>query len=80
MIVENKKFDFGNAKGSSSGRSLARVNFINILHATFLLIFWRQKITKPNITREKLLNSLLYEKRARIMSMKLTPENILHQF
>jgi hypothetical protein len=45
MIVENKKIDFGNAKGSSSGRSLAGVNFINILRATFLLIFWRQKIT-----------------------------------
>jgi len=31
------------------------------------------KITKPNVIREKLLNSLLYEKRARKMLMKSTP-------
>jgi len=30
------------------------------------------KITKPNITREKLLNLLLYKKHARKMLMKLT--------
>ncbi len=32
---------------------------------TFLPIFWRQKIAKPSIIREKLLNLLLYEKRAK---------------
>jgi hypothetical protein len=49
------------------------VNFINIFKH-FLLIFWRQKITKPNITsREKLLNLLSYKKGARKMLMKLTP-------
>jgi hypothetical protein len=28
----------------------------------FLPIFWRQKIAKPNVIREKLLNLLLYKK------------------
>jgi len=50
------------------------VNFINILHATFLPIFWRQKIAKPNVIREKLLNSLSYKKLVSKMLMKLTPE------
>jgi len=36
------------------------VNFFNIFCAHFTPIFWSQKITKPNITREKLLNSLSY--------------------
>jgi len=49
------------------------VNFINILGTTFLPIFWSQKIAKPNIIREKLLNSLLYKKRVRKMLLKLTP-------
>jgi len=30
------------------------------------------KITKPNVTREKLLNSLLYEKCARKTKVKVT--------
>jgi len=30
------------------------VDFINILHETFSPIFWRQKIAKPNVIREKL--------------------------
>jgi len=54
--------------------SLAGVNFINILSTTFSPIFWRQKIAKPNIIREKLLNSPSYEKRASKMLMKFTPE------
>jgi len=49
------------------------VNFINILRTTFLPIFWRQKITKPNVTRKKLLNLLLYKNLSSKMLMKLTP-------
>jgi hypothetical protein len=49
------------------------VNIINILQATFWPIFWRQKIAKLNVIREKLLNLLLYEKLAHKMLMKLTP-------
>jgi len=49
----------------------AGVNVINISLAHFAPIFLRQKITKPNITREKLLNLLLYEKHERKMLMKL---------
>jgi len=30
----------------------ADVNFINILRALYLPIFWRQKITNPNVTRK----------------------------
>jgi len=45
------------------------VNFINILHAHFAPIFWRQKIEKP---REKLLNLLSIKKGWRKMLMKLT--------
>jgi len=52
---------------------LTGVNFINILHETFLPIFWRQKIAKLNKTGEKLINLLLYKKRAGKMLMKLTP-------
>ncbi len=48
------------------------VNFINTLFAHFPPIFWRQKIAKPNIIREKLLNSFSYKKRASKMLMKLT--------
>jgi len=48
------------------------VNFINILHAPFALIFLHQNITKPNVTREKLLNLVSYKKRPRKMLMKLT--------
>jgi hypothetical protein len=32
------------------------------LRAHFALIFWRKKIAKPNVTREKLLNWLLHKK------------------
>ncbi len=32
------------------------VNFINILCANFVPIFWRQKITKPKVSRVMLLN------------------------
>ena len=39
----------------------------------FAPIFLHQKITKPNVTREKLLNSPLYEILACKMLMKLTP-------
>jgi len=53
-------------------------NFINILHAIFLPIFWRQKIEKPNVIREKLLNSLSYEKRSHKILMKLTPFSALN--
>ncbi len=49
------------------------VNFINILLGTFLPIFWHQKISKPNVIRETLLNSLSYKKRSQKMLMKLTP-------
>jgi hypothetical protein len=38
-----------------------------------LPIFWRQKFSKPNVIREKLLNLLSYKKRTLKMLMKLTP-------
>ena len=40
----------------------AVVNFINILHAHFSYKILVPKISKPNITKEKLLNILLYKK------------------
>jgi len=40
--------------------------------APFVPIFLSQKITKPNVTLEKLLNLLLHEKCARKMLMELT--------
>jgi len=49
------------------------VNFIHILCVPSAPIFLRQKITKPNVTREKLLNLLSYKKSERKMLMKLTP-------
>jgi len=39
----------------------------------FSLIFWRQKIAKPNLIREELLNSLSCIKSVCKMLMKLTP-------
>jgi hypothetical protein len=51
---------------------LTGANFINILHVHFAPIFWCQKITKMNVTREKLLNLLLYKKLEHKMLMKLT--------
>jgi hypothetical protein len=49
------------------------VNFINILYVQFLYKILAPKITKPNVTREKLLNFLAYEKCVHKMLMKLTP-------
>ncbi len=49
------------------------VIFFNILHKLFWPIFLCQKITKLNVTIEKLLNSLLYEKCEHKMLMKYTP-------
>ncbi len=40
------------------------VNFIKILCVHFASIFWWQRKTEPNISREKLLNLLSFEKRA----------------
>jgi hypothetical protein len=51
----------------------AGVNFINVLHTHFLYKTLEPKITKPNITKEKLLNLISYKKCARKMWMKLTP-------
>ncbi len=48
------------------------VNFINILRATFSLIFWCHKIAKPTVIRENLLNLLSYVKLVHKMLMKLT--------
>jgi len=55
-------------------KSTPGLNFINILLEHFAPIFCGQKLTKPNVTREKLLNLLLYEKRSSKMLMKSTPE------
>jgi len=52
---------------------LQGVNFINILFAPFLPIFFCQKKLKSqNVTREKLSKVLSYEKCAGKMLMKLT--------
>jgi hypothetical protein len=48
------------------------VNFINILFPRFLYKILAPKITKPNVTREKLPKRLAYEKCACKMLMKLT--------
>jgi len=57
-------------------------NFINILHPHFSYKILKPKIAKLNITTEKLLNLLTYEKRVRKMLIKLTLNvnfmNILH--
>jgi len=42
-------------------------------------IFVQNFGAKPNVTREKLLNSLSYKKRARKTLMKLTPGNIINR-
>jgi len=47
------------------------VNFINILRVAFFADILAQKITKLKVTREKLLNSLLYKKCACKKLMKL---------
>jgi len=49
-----------------------RVNFINILQAAFALLFFCQKIQSQTVSKEKLLKTLLYEKVALKMLMKLT--------
>jgi len=54
------------------------INFINIIQAHILYKLLAPKIPKPCfgfVTREKLLNLLSYEKRARKMLMKLTPSD-----
>jgi len=53
------------------------VNYISILLAYFLTIFWCQNIAKPNVIRDNLLNLLLYEKCSCKMLIKLTPAFIV---
>jgi len=59
------------------------VNLSNILQVTFVLIFFRKKISKPNyIIGKKLCKTLLYEKVTRKILVKSTPRvnytKILH--
>jgi len=49
---------------------------MNIFCAPFSPTFLGQKIAKPNVIREKLLNLLLYKNRAYKMLMKLTPDDV----
>ena len=52
---------------------LLGVNFTNNLRAAFESIFFRIKITNLNVSTEKLHKTLLYEKAAPKMLVKLTP-------
>jgi hypothetical protein len=54
------------------------VNLTNILQTTFVPIFFWQKITFQTVISENLLKTLLNEKAAHIMSMKLTPVVVEH--
>jgi hypothetical protein len=64
--------------GKNHASSLLRYNPKSQFHQNFAQnffpIFWHQKIAKPIVIREKLLNALLYEKCVCKMLMKLTPE------
>jgi hypothetical protein len=53
------------------------VDFINILGALFCSYFGGKKLPSQNVTREKVLNLLLYKKRMCKMLMKLTPDDLL---
>jgi len=55
-------------------RSSLSVNFINILCAPFAPIVFSQKLQSQNVTRKMLQESLLYEKFALTLLMKLTLE------
>jgi len=46
---------------------MAGVNFINILSAVFCQYFGAKNLQSQNVTREKLLNLLLYKKLERTM-------------
>jgi hypothetical protein len=66
-----------------SGRQLRNegsvIDFINILQAAFAPIFFCKKnLQSQAVIREKLQKSLSYEKGARIMLMKLTPDVTRH--
>jgi hypothetical protein len=50
------------------------VNFINILDAHFVPIFWRQKISKPNHSFIIFGTTISYEKHGHKTLMKLTPD------
>ncbi len=52
---------------------ISAVNFINVLLAHFLYKILAPKITKPNITREKLPQRLMYKKGGHKMLLKLIP-------
>ena len=52
------------------------VNFSNIIQAVFLPISFRQKLLTQTVSTEKLRKTLLFEKAAHKMLVKLTP--ILH--
>ena len=54
------------------------VNFTNILRAAFAPISLRRKITNLNVSTEKLLKTLSYEKAARKLLVKLTIGGILY--
>jgi hypothetical protein len=54
------------------------VNFTNILQTTFVPIFFFKKITFQTVLSEKRRKTLLNEKAAHIMLMKLTPVVVEH--
>ncbi len=69
------KYDLCSRLRTKKGRE--GLNFINVLFAHFLLKVLAPKITKANVTREKLLNLLSYEKCAPKMLMKLTQRKLI---
>jgi len=71
-FLSNRKVFFLGEKNTRIVIYQIGVNFINILCTHFSYKILAPKMTKPNGTREKLLNLLLYEKRTHKMLMKLT--------
>ena len=61
-------------RSASLGKPM--VNFSNIIQAVFLPISFRQKLLTQTVSTEKLRKTLLFEKAAHKMLVKLTP--ILH--
>jgi len=64
------------AKVTFQEDSKASVNFINILRAHFLYKMLAPKITKPNLSREKLQNLLSHKKQAHKKLIKLMPNKV----
>jgi len=77
IFFAGRTSDFFSPKHDRPPPLPAMVNFTNILQAAFALISFYKKLQSQTVSSEKLHNSLLWEKFAHKMLVKLTPGTVI---